>query len=394
MRYAFCVTQNVYYICGMKSEQNPFLLKGYISPELFCDRVTETNSLIRNLQNSANTLLISNRRMGKTGLILHTFWQINAQEKTPCLYIDVFATKNLSDFTNQLASAMLEAFPEKNSMGRKVMNWIKSLSPVISYDSLSGLPEVSIAYSRPEQTENTLLGILKFLDKMNMPIIIAFDEFQQILHYPEKNIEALLRTHIQHLHNLRFIFSGSSKHLLTDMFADSRRLFFASTSMVALSEIEQSEYSVFIEQTFAKHHKNIAPEAIDWLLQWTGRHTYYVQYTCNRIYAGGNKAITLSIARQTASDILLEHEAIFYQYRQMLTALQWQVLSAVAREQKVYSPGSKDFVQKYQLGSASAVQRAIESLTENEMLLRDNDEKGTYIRVYNVFLSRWLEYKS
>ena len=378
----------------MKNDQNPFTIKGYTGPELFCDRVSETGKLVRNMKNSANTLLISNRRMGKTGLILHTFYQLNKQDQIPCLYVDIFATKNLADFTNQLASAMLDAFPEKNSLGRKALKWLKSLSPVISYDSLTGIPQVSLAYTQPEQTENSLSGIFRFLEQMNTPIVIAFDEFQQILQYPEKNTEALLRTHIQHLHNLHFIFSGSSKHMLTNIFADSRRPFFASTSIISLTEIDKKEYSKFIEINFKKYKRRITDEAINYLLDWSMQHTYYTQYVCNHIFAENSKEIAIENVRKTCIEILLEQEPIFYQYRQMLTPIQWNILNGIAREHKVYQPNSKVFLQKYKLGTPANMKRAIDSLTRNEMLLNDRDEKGNFYRVYNVFLLRWLEYKS
>src|SRR4030043_1631988 len=158
----------------MKNDPNPFLVRGYTGPDLFCDRVQETEKLVRNMQNSVNTLLISNRRMGKTSLILHTFNTLNIKETTPCLYVDVFATQNLTDFTNQLAGAMLETFPEKNRPGKKVLNWLKRLSPVISYDPLSGVTQVSLAFSNAGQVENSLTGMFRFMELMNVPIVIAF----------------------------------------------------------------------------------------------------------------------------------------------------------------------------------------------------------------------------
>jgi uncharacterized protein len=377
----------------MKNELNPFLIKGYISSELFCDRVTETKKLVKNMQNNANTLLISNRRMGKTGLILHTFHTINTQEATPCLYVDIFATQNLSDFTNQLACAMLEAFPEKNSTGKKVLKWLKSLSPVISYDPLSGLPQVSLNYTRPEQVENSISGIFRFMEQMNIPIVIAFDEFQQILSYPEKNTEALLRTHIQHLHNLRFIFSGSSKHMLTDIFGDSRRPFFASTQVVNLSEIDYKAYSRFIVDIFQKHKRVMTQDATDFVLQWSRRHTYYTQCVCNHLFALGTKKIDVETVQKACADILAEQEPLFFQYRQMLTPVQWNILRGIAHEEKLYQPNAKTFLQKHKIGTPSNVQRAIEALMRYEMIFREQDEKGQYYRVYNVFLSRWLENK-
>ena len=56
---------------------NPFLLKGYISSEYFCDRDSETQKILSAIENGRDITLISPRRMGKTGLIHHVFNQEN-----------------------------------------------------------------------------------------------------------------------------------------------------------------------------------------------------------------------------------------------------------------------------------------------------------------------------
>jgi hypothetical protein len=69
----------------MKKE-NPFLIKGYIAEYLFCDRQKETLELYGNVQNGINTTLISPRRMGKTGLILHFFDFLSRETEKSCCW--------------------------------------------------------------------------------------------------------------------------------------------------------------------------------------------------------------------------------------------------------------------------------------------------------------------
>ena len=57
----------------MKTLKNPFTTSGYVSSRYFCDRERESSELIREITNGNNVALISTRRMGKTGLILHCF---------------------------------------------------------------------------------------------------------------------------------------------------------------------------------------------------------------------------------------------------------------------------------------------------------------------------------
>ncbi len=59
---------------------NPFVVQGYLSPHYFCDRVEETRYLSQLVTNGNNVALISPRRMGKTGLILHCLNQASIKE--------------------------------------------------------------------------------------------------------------------------------------------------------------------------------------------------------------------------------------------------------------------------------------------------------------------------
>src|SRR5665648_575190 len=138
------------------TERNPFIITGYYGPELFCDRENETRALISNAENGVNTTLISIRRMGKTGLILHTIERLSRNKNHICIYADIYATQNLKDFTNKLGGAILDAFPEKNSGGKKFMNLLKGLRPVMTYDALSGQPQVSFTFSTQQQYEQSI----------------------------------------------------------------------------------------------------------------------------------------------------------------------------------------------------------------------------------------------
>ncbi len=370
---------------------NPFVLNGYSGPDYFCDRNKETDLLINNSTNGINTTLLSIRRMGKTGLLQHAVQELHRRKKGIGIYVDIFDTENLKDFTNRLATAIFKTFPQKNRLWKATMDLLKNLRPVISYDELTGTPEVTLDYSQPKQFEHSLLNIFSFLERNNRLIILAIDEFQQITNYPEKNVEAFLRSRIQELKNVKFIFSGSSPHMLTQMFHNASRPFFASTHTLFLDKIAYDEYSGFIRNSFQNHKKKINTEAIDFILKFTLQHTFYTQAVCNKIFASGNKKITLQDAQTAAFELLNQNEPVFFQYRTMLTSNQWNMLRAIAKEGTVYQPHAQKLIQKYNLGTPSSVQRNVEALLNKEMIYKLSDDKTEYYRVYDCFLMRWLE---
>ena len=373
----------------MVKAKNPFLLKGYDGPGNFCDRQQEISDLMNNIENGQDTTLFSIRRMGKTGLIHHLFHSLS-KKKITCIYLDIYATQSLGEFTEELVKEVIRVFPEKKSIGKKFMEIIKSFNPVISYDPFTGSPEVRLAYNQEAQKESTLREIMTFLDSQSEPVVLAIDEFQQIVNYPEKNFEALLRTILQRLNNTRLIFSGSEKHLLVEIFNSAKRPFFSSTSPLYLAEIPQQLYMKFIKGKFSQADSKIDDDALNTIFQLTLGHTYYVQAVCNKLFSRFSGIINKDHVLATFDTILKEQSPVFFQYRNLLTKAQWGLLIAVAKEERVKHPTSGAFIHKYNLGSPAAVRRGLESLLGKEMILETITHDEKMYRIYDVFFMRWL----
>ncbi|MBO4603511.1 MAG: ATP-binding protein [Salinivirgaceae bacterium] len=371
-------------------KENPFLVRGYASPELFCDRESETDILLSNIQNGVDTTLISPRKYGKTGLIFHTFRKI-LDEKLPIsgIYVDIFATLSLKDFIKALSEAILVEFPEKTSIGGKFLTLLKGYRPIISYDPANGMPQLEFNFASPNEKEYTLKGLLNFLNVQKQHVALAIDEFQQITEYPEKNVEALLRTYTQQMHNISFIYCGSKKTIMAQIFSDAARPFYSSTRQLSLDKIDSDKYSAFIREKFLP--VTVDDDAMNYILEWTRRHTFYTQSLCNEIFAMRPQAVSIDVARKASREILEKETSNFLQIRSLVTDQQWRLLIAIAKEQSVRSVASAEFLAKYHIGSATNARRNLESLTEKELLLETiTPTERTYF-VYNVFLSRWLE---
>ena len=373
------------------NQRNPFPVAGYHGSALFCNRQDEVRRLSANVQNGVHTTLLSIRRMGKTGLLYHLFDKLGRKRNVFCIYADIYATQNLKEFTGQLSSAAFKTFPQKKNIGRHLLDLLKSFRPIFAFDQLTGEPQVSFDYASPRQLEESLEGLFLFLDQQEVTIVFAIDEFQQINQYPEKNVEAFLRTLIQPLKNMSFIFSGSSKDILHQLFNDSKRPFFGSSKIMELNSIEEKDYEAFIALHFKQHRRILQREALSFISSFTRLHTYYTQLLCNRLFADGYKNISKEMVQLTCSQLLKEHENVFFQYRSLLTKAQWQLLKAIAHEDKLYKPGAKSFLSKHRVGTPSNVQRSLEGLLTKEMIYRDKDDDGNYYRVYDCLLARWLE---
>ena len=375
----------------MNPSGNPFSIKEYKGKNYFCDREAELEKILTNIKNGIDTTLVSPRRMGKTGLIYRLFEQINETGDVETIYVDIYPARSLSDFVKLLAEAILLKFPERTSIGKQFIEFIKGFKPLIGYDAITGEPQIQISYQSDQEKEYTLQGLFRFLDVQDTKIVLAIDEFQQITDFPEKNIEALLRTYTQQLENIRFIFCGSRKSMMIDLFSNAKRPFYASTQYLVLDKIDLVSYKAFITGKFAESDILLADDALDYILSWTRQHTFYTQSVCNRIYSMDEKVVTIQLVKQACNDLLKRNEAVFFQFRQLLTSGQWNFLIAVAKEGEVTQLTAQKFIASYEIGTPANARRISRSLIDKELILETANKKGSKYQVYDVFLSRWLE---
>jgi len=375
----------------MTKIQNPFITSGYVSSEYFCDREKETGQLLKNIRNGNNVTLISTRRMGKSGLIHHCFNDAEIAKNYTTFFVDIYATKSLNDLVFQLSKNI---FDQLKSTSRKVLEifltTLKSLRPEISFDE-NGVPSLSLGIGDIRKPEVSLDEIFQFLNSSAKPCIVAIDEFQQITKYPETNTEALLRTYIQQSPQTRFIFSGSQRHIMGEMFNSAARPFFASTSTMYLESIEKQRYIEFAQKHFKEHNREITVETIDKIYDLFEGVTWYMQKTLNALF--GETAEGSCCGVEMVNDIIcFIIDTNKYTYSENMFRLpdkQGKLLIAFAKDGKVLSPTSSDFVKKHNLTSASSVQAALKGLIEKEFVTRN--ENGCV--VYDKFFEIWLREK-
>ena len=372
----------------MKKPINPFLITGYQGPEYFCDREAETETIISALNNGRNITLISPRRMGKTGLIKHVFHQLQAKDKNvSCFYLDIFSTQSLQEFVTMFGRSVLgklDSFSQSTLKG--LVSFFKSCRPVINVDEVTGMPSVTLDFVA-ERSEETLREICEYLVASKKECYIAIDEFQQILEYPEKGIEGLLRSYVQFMPNVHFIFSGSKKHLMEAMFFSINRPFYQSTQKLFLGAIAPEAYRDFAIRWCNKGHRELPDALFREIYQSMDGHTWYVQYLLNRLYALPYKKLDSGMLREMMTEILKENEYAFLTYYRMLTANQAQLLKAIAHKGTVAEINASSFIKQYNLKGASSVNTALKFLLEKELVLK---EPEGYI-VYDRFFAMWLK---
>ncbi len=383
------------YLCknndSMAKTTNPFVVTGKIEPEYFCDRVTESARLVKSVTNGNNMVIISPRRMGKTGLIQFCYDKPEIADEYYTFFIDILHTSSLREFTYLLGREIYETLlPRSRKMANLFIQTIKSISGKFGFDPITGMPTFNVELGDIDRPEYTLDEIFQYLAHADKPCIVAIDEFQQIAKYPEKNIEAQLRTHIQKLRNCNFIFAGSERHMMQEMFTSVARPFYHSADMLELKAIVPEIYIPFIAGHFEKRNRRIASDDIERVYNLFKGHTYYVQKTFNEAFADtpDGEECTLETLRAAIDNIVASNDTIFREILSNIPEKQKELLYAIAKEGEAERITSAAFIKRHSLASASSVQSAMKKLLEKDIITEINKVFSVTDKLFAMWMNR------
>ena len=373
----------------MKRVKNPFIVSGKIEPEYFCDRVEESARLIKSLTNGNNLVLISPRRMGKTGLVQFCYDKPEISDNYYTVFIDLLHTTSLREFTFLFGKSIFESIIP---LGHKVLatfvQTLRSLSGKISVDLVTNMPTFNLELGDITHPTLTLDEIFAYLEKADKPCIVTFDEFQQIANYPEKNIEALLRSHVQRAANANFIFAGSEYHIMQEMFTSSAKPFYNSADTLELKAIDLDEYIRFVTRLMTENHRQVSPEVIKAVYRLYRGNTYAMQKTFNELFSILSEGETCSQANLVTAinNVIDSKEPMFREQLSGISDTNKPLLYAIASDGEAERVTSAGFVKGHKLASASAVQHSITQLLSKGILTRLN---GKY-SLNDPFFALWI----
>lgn len=371
---------------------NPFPTTKYIGSEYFCDREKELSIIKSAFENDRPITVFSMRRMGKTGLIKHFQNSLKPSNKYLYIYVDMFNTNSDEEFVTKLVNASIMAL-NNNRKGffLEIIELFNRYTPKFTFDPMTGAPGLELEIRSKSDVKMSLDALFNLLGRQKKIIHIAIDEFQQIANYNElSNLPSTIREYMQEAKNVRFLFSGSQRHLLLDLFNNPKQPLFRMVDQLVLNEIDHEKYKSFIIEQFANVNRVIKPQVVDGILEWSRRHTFYVQVICNKLYSLPKKNIDSKDLYQIKYTIKKELEMNFLAYKNLLSKNQYKTLRGIAKENVVNSVRTKYFINKYNLASSTANQ-ALNYLVDAEIVYKKSTKQGNEYIVYDTFFYRWLQ---
>lgn len=371
---------------------NPFVVSGRIPDDYFCDRLTESSELEKSLSNQMNVVLTSSRRMGKTSLVDHVFNKPAISDDYITISVDILQTTTFREFIFAFGTAVFDAVATRGEKWRKLfVTFLKSLSGSFGYDPVQNTPTFDVKLGDIQLPEFTLREIFQYLDSVDKRCLVVIDEFQQITRYPEKNVEEILRTHIQKLSNANFVFSGSRRRLIEEMFFSAKRPFYQSAKPLRLEAIDEDVYFEFAATHFQMAHKMITKEAFDLVYKTFWGVTLYVQRLMKDAFIETQTDAICDVAmvEQLIKDYIRENDSHLREQLSFITEPQKELLYAIHDEGQVQSITSSAFNRKHRLRSPSSTQSAALKLLEYDLITR---KEKTY-SLSDPLLNLWLSNK-
>ena len=375
----------------MTNISNPFIVSGKIPPNCFCDREMETCNLMKFLDNEENVVLMSQRRMGKTKLVEHCFEGMTVGKDCLLISIDILHTTSFQEFIQVLGGAIFDVVAKRSVRLMKLFTaTLRSLSGSFGYDPVQNTPTFDIRLGDISVPEYTLKEIFQYIEQSGRRCIIVIDEFQQVTKYQEKNVEALLRTHIQGLSNANFVFSGSQRRLMEEMFFSEKRPFFMSARSILLKPIPFNVYYDFAKSHFHNAGKMVDEDAVHYVYETFLGVTLYLQRIMKDAFSVTTVGGTCDRAtvERLVTDYVQECAPRLREQMAFVTEAQKELLYAVSEEREpVKSITAAAFIKHHRLKSPSAVQAASKRLLEYDLLTR---HEGFY-SIADPLLALWLK---
>lgn len=372
----------------MKKLSNPFVYGGRVSAGAFWDRETEVEELLRDIRARQHVIIFSQRRLGKTSLVWKVLEEVGKEDIIP-VYVDLYPVSTLGEFIEEYAKAIARALSRYERAVKLMRELFSRIHLSMGVDA-AGNPQWGVGFDRKMETEtfdeviSSLEGYLKRKKKSG---VVVFDEFQQIVETDGEKTERRLRSAIQTHQRTSYLFVGSRKHLMQDLFSNPNRPFYRSGKIFPLGKISFGTISGFMKKRFHEAGVEIGEEAVKAILETTECHPYYTQYLCHVLYdlKGGSALQKEDVPK--ALDLLLQRETPAYMNTwDLLTVRQKQTLIALSETAPGQMPYRHEMLGRFGMSQPAVMLRALNSLREKDLV---DKEAGQY-EIVDLFFKRWI----
>jgi len=258
--------------------------------EAFCNRKKELKRLSYNIDNSIPSLIISPRRYGKTSLVINTLVKSNQSY----VHIDLYKALSKEDIEIYILNGIGKLLGKLETVPKKLINLAGEFFAGMQIQVVLEKVGIALDFSGRNNMKTTKASILlealeklQFLaSKKDKKVILFLDEFQVVGDIAKDySIEAIIREAVQKSPNVVYIFSGSNRHLMEQMFYDKKRPFYKLCDLITVDRISTEDYTAYIQKSAILRWKNnLDQNVMETIFLITERHAYYINKLCSMLW--------------------------------------------------------------------------------------------------------------
>lgn len=371
---------------GAFMTRKPFHYGGTVDTIHFCNRTNETKELITDMDTGLNVLLYAPRRFGKTSLVLHALKQTDYRY----IFLDFMSIVDSDEFINEYFNAISKSL---STTADKVVEFFKKIlgvKPKISVDfDINGNPSFKLDFLHGE-SKAVLKEVLElpylYAKHHNQRVVVVFDEFQEVVNL---GIEEKLRSILQHHEDfVSYIFLGSKKSIMQNLFFDKTKPFYKSVKHIQIDKIENDEWIAYIKNGFETNKKSISTECIEGILKASKGFPYYTQQIANELFNSTSQKVSKEAVVEAINSILEKEEDLFIGEWNRLSQYQKKALKLLiyANGEAIYT---KETMMRFNFTSSS-LKKAVEGLLAKDIIDLKSGKYYFQDPLFELFLNKIL----
>ncbi len=370
---------------------DPFKYGQVVSGKDFCLRPGLTKCVIDNIKLGQNIYIQGERRMGKTSLVYEACRNLK-QYRT--VYVDLLGVKSSDILVKRIAKAIIATEQKESGFFSKMLETFSHLRPSFTIDPITGLPSLSLdaAIRMNSDDVESVLYLIAALRTSQKPVVVIFDEFQDILKLKDADETlSIMRSKIQFQSDIPYVFVGSIRNKMDEIFINPESPFFKSAILVAVGSLPEMSFKDFIVERFEDEERFIDIETLDRVFAVAGGVSGDIQQLCSALWSSSNAGDSIEQNHvPKALELIFSREVKVYETDiDTISEQQFRCLTGIARFGGKALTSSK-FLLNIGIPSSASVLKALERLTELRIIIK----KGNEYKFTNPFFRAWLLYKN
>ncbi len=353
---------------------------GIAKGDAFCNRIKERERLASNIKKGRHTLITSPRRYGKSSLALFVLAELGL----PYERVDLFVAVNSKTVEEQILKGVNKLLNKISNTHEQTIHFIKNYIKKLKLQWMIGTDGINISLipNKDSDSVNVILEALLVLENLlsekKIRAVFFIDEFQEIGVLEDRGIEGAIRHVAQESKNISFIFSGSNRHILSNMFDSRKSPLYMLCDRISIERIAEEDYIHFINKIAkATWNKHLDQSIFDEIFKFTERHPYYMNVLCNNIWeVGCHKMPSKEQVSLIWREYIFQEESKIAKEMSALNLSQKKVLVAIAKGMTTNLTG-KSALFHFNLTSG-ATTKILQQLKERDYIGLDMN-KGYYV---------------